>query len=256
MIFVEIDKKAFSYLPFGLNTICDGTRQANISRPEGFNYHQILWVIEGKGVCKIGNDSFTISKNEGFFVRADTPHSYSGDNFFTAWCSFTLSTELLDYMGIEDYLRFTIPNNFNEETQQLLRFANGNSTPLTRSSAGYTYILDFFSRVLSSSETVSRQVQGILEKRYSEPITLNDISEELCIDKFSICRIYKREQGTTIMEDLKNVRIKKAKQLLKYNVASIEEIGRMCGFESSSYFVKRFRETVGITPSEYRKKHT
>ena len=50
------------------------------------------------------------------------------------------------------------------------------------------------------------------------------------------------------------IRIAKAKQLLNQVPLRAQEVGRMCGFDSTSYFCK-FREETGRTPLEYRKRH-
>ena len=55
------------------------------------------------------------------------------------------------------------------------------------------------------------------------------------------------------MQALKRIRIQKAKMFLLYSQAPIEEIGKMCGYDSGSYFTKIFRELEGCSPSEYRR---
>ena len=55
------------------------------------------------------------------------------------------------------------------------------------------------------------------------------------------------------MEELKQIRIAKAKELLRFGSDRIEEVGRQCGYESASYFGKQFREVVGCSPGEYRR---
>ena len=57
------------------------------------------------------------------------------------------------------------------------------------------------------------------------------------------------------MDELKQIRISHAKQLLRYSSDSVEEIGKKCGFDSPSYFALRFREITGRTPLEYRKQY-
>ena len=41
--------------------------------------------------------------------------------------------------------------------------------------------------------------------------------------------------------------------LEQYPEKKAYEIGKMCGFESPSYFGKNFREIVGLTPEQYRR---
>ncbi len=253
-MFAEIENDALKGLPFVLVSLRDSSKQPPVHRPQGFLYHQILWVTEGICTYRVGEETLVLSEGEGIYMRPHVPHSYEGKNLSTAWCTFTLSENFLDFLGIGDYLYFRVPPSLDRETEQLLRFALGDSTVLSRSAAGYSYVTDFFSKVLGEEESLSSKLRRILEKRYSEPLTLFDLAEDLRIDKYELCRRYRQEQGVTVMEELHRIRIQKAKQFLKYNAASVEEIGRLCGFESPSYFAMRFRRTVGCTPTEYRKR--
>ena len=55
---------------------------------------------------------------------------------------------------------------------------------------------------------------------------------------------------------IRQMRIHKAQELLLETEDPVGDIGYNCGFESSSYFSKIFRQHTGLTPSEYRKKHS
>ena len=252
-MFAEIHKSIYNRLPFVLTTLGEYTNQPPTNRPNGFPYHEFIWIKEGCGIFRIGGGEYLLEAGEGMFIRAGVPHSYEGKHFHTFWCTFTIPSATLDYLGVGDHLRFTVPPYLNREAEQLLSFANGDSTPLSRSAAGYSFVMELFSTILAPSDCLSTRVLHLLEQKYSEPLTLLSISEELHVDKFALCRIYKRERGVTIIEDLNRIRIAKAKHFLKYGNESVETVGRMCGFETPSYFGKRFREATGTSPAEYRK---
>ncbi|MBQ8345572.1 MAG: helix-turn-helix transcriptional regulator [Clostridia bacterium] len=254
MIFAEIDKHSTA-LPFVLKTLCDHSRQNPISRPNGNSFHQFLWVTQGEGFFEIAGQRLLLSEGNGIFTRAMVPHAYGGDEFYTAWCTFLLPEQTLDYIGVGEYLPFRVPTNLPLETKQLLHFANGNSTPWSRSAAGYSYVTELFTAILSSKESKAVRVRRLLEQRYAEPLTLLEIAEYLNTDRFLLCHLYKQEYGITMMDDLNRIRIQKAKKFLKSSSEPIETVGKLCGFDSPSYFGKRFRETVGCTPTDYRKKH-
>jgi AraC-like DNA-binding protein len=56
------------------------------------------------------------------------------------------------------------------------------------------------------------------------------------------------------VEYLLRYRIEKARGLLCSTGQSIKEVSRDCGFRSESYFSKVFRERVGTSPREYRRR--
>lgn len=252
--FFEINTDKKEKLPFFLNSVGASPVQGKIERPSGYEYHQILTVKEGEGVFSVNGERFTLSAGEGIFVRAGIPQSYEGDPFHTLWCSFLMSDEALDCMGVKDFVTFKAPNDLETELCALQKFSNGQSTVISRSAAGYSFVTEVFSKILSESDTPDTLTRRYLESRYFEPITLDEVANAVGMDKFALCRYYSSVRGITVMEELKRIRIAKAKRLLRYTSDSIETVGRLCGFESPSYFGMRFKEECGCTPREYRNK--
>ncbi len=67
------------------------------------------------------------------------------------------------------------------------------------------------------------------------------------------CRCFKENLNTTPFSYLIDYRLYKSCELLSHTSMSITEIAITCGFGSSSYFTKLFREKFSCTPGEYRK---
>lgn len=255
MTFVEIHKELYSVLPFMLTSV-GHRKQEKVNRRVGFDSHHFLWILKGSGKFRIQDECFTLKSGEGIFMRENIPHSYEGNDFYTAYITFTMSKKMLDYLGVGEWFRFDVPNFLDRDFEQLCRFVMGNSTILSRSSAGYPLVMDLFSSVLAKKDTPVMQIQQLLEHRYHEALTLDEIASVVNMDRFSLCRYYMAERGITVMDELLRIRIEKAKRFLKYNNDPIQKVGKMCGFESPSYFGKRFREMVGCTPLEYRKRQS
>ena len=253
MLFAEINKEGIKKLPFALVDIDNCSYQPPLTRMLGLAYHQILWVVKGNCTYTVGGETFTLSEGEGIYMRPNVPHKYEGKGLYTAWCTFSTGNSLPDFFGIGEYTYFKAPSSLKNNTEQLMRLCIGNSTALDRSVAGYSYVTEFFSEITKARESFSDKTDKILERRYAEQVSLFEIAEELETDKYTLCRRYKKEKGTTVIDSLNQIRLQKAKRYLKYHSASVEDIGRMCGFESPSYFGKRFREAFGCTPLEYRK---
>ena len=55
------------------------------------------------------------------------------------------------------------------------------------------------------------------------------------------------------MEFIREMRIKRAAQLLEQKQYNITEVTYMVGMNDSRYFAKCFKATYGMTPSEYRR---
>ena len=67
-------------------------------------------------------------------------------------------------------------------------------------------------------------------------------------------RIYKQATGRTILERILEVRMEKARQMLRESDAPVALVSERCGFSSDSYFYKIFKQENGVTPAAYRKK--
>ena len=71
-----------------------------------------------------------------------------------------------------------------------------------------------------------------------------------------LSRLFKKEEGINFVDYLNQYRIDVSKNLLrdvKYNVLDVADLS---GFSNTRYFSKIFKKAVGITPSEYRKRHS
>ena len=96
-----------------------------------------------------------------------------------------------------------------------------------------------------------------IQKNYSDNITLEDIADSIHISKSECCRLFKRTISLTPFEYLTRFRILQACDIMiksQRNDESISYLAGVVGFNSASYFNKLFREYVGCTPTEFRKK--
>jgi len=93
----------------------------------------------------------------------------------------------------------------------------------------------------------------IIEERFGQELTLDDISKELCVSPQYFSRLYKDETGINFIEQLTNVRIKNAKKLLEQGKHTIKEICFMSGYSDPNYFSRLFKKHQGVSPSVYLK---
>lgn len=258
-MFAEIRKKYLQLpllLPFVVHTVGNGQNQNAVNRPEGSHCHHLLMVAEGEGIFSVGGERFTLSAGEGIFCRSGVPHAYRpcGEIFRTCWVTFLGAESVLDYYGIKDYFYFKADSLLFGSTKNLEQFCMGNSTVLTRSAAGYSWFTDWLHGCFAPSAPITVQVRRYLEVHFAEPLTLDQIAEAVHMSRYALCHHYKEVCGITVMEQLRKIRIEKAKQMLRLSNTSVEEIGKNCGFESASYFGLLFRKETGHTPKEYRNK--
>ena len=94
-----------------------------------------------------------------------------------------------------------------------------------------------------------------INKHY-DSITLESLAQKFHYASASMSRYIKQQTGRTFSDIVRSIRLKNAYYLLSYTNLSIEEIADKLGYHERSYFEKIFKQYCGITPAEYRKKHT
>lgn len=99
-----------------------------------------------------------------------------------------------------------------------------------------------------------KKVLGYIQKHYASPIRLEDLASLVNLNAQYFCRYFKENIGKTTTQYIHEIRIEKAAEALAETDEKIITIAANSGFDNIGYFIRKFRETKGVTPSEYRKK--
>ncbi len=91
-----------------------------------------------------------------------------------------------------------------------------------------------------------------IEDFYKNPMTLNDVAEHVELNASYFSNLFKVEVGMNFTDYLSNVRMEKAKELLKNPTIKVYEIGILVGYEDAVSFGRAFKKKLGMSPKEYR----
>lgn len=105
-----------------------------------------------------------------------------------------------------------------------------------------------------SDQRISRIVQYINDN-YGKIQTIDEIANQFFISKFYLCRLFTKELGGSLISYLNTVKIRAACTMLKDTDKTVTEIALECGFHSSSYFSKVFKEETKLSPGAYRQQN-
>lgn len=83
---------------------------------------------------------------------------------------------------------------------------------------------------------------------------LDDLARAVNLDAAYLGRLFTRHIGLTPMNFLARVRAEQAATLLSRSDLPAAQIGATVGWDDPTYFARRFRALVGVTPSEYRRR--
>lgn len=84
-------------------------------------------------------------------------------------------------------------------------------------------------------------------------LTVDELVEEMGMGRTVFFNKLKSMTGLSPVEFIREMRIKRAAQLLEERQYNITEVTYMVGMNDSRYFAKCFKNTYGVTPSEYRR---
>lgn len=104
------------------------------------------------------------------------------------------------------------------------------------------------------TEEKLKRMMAYIQTYYPEPITVETLAKAALVSKRVCYRIFKETLHMSPVEYMTDFRMDKACRQLTETNDPITKIAYDCGLGSSSYFGKCFRQHIGCTPAQYRRK--
>lgn len=98
-------------------------------------------------------------------------------------------------------------------------------------------------------------VLGYIQLHYMEDISIEKICKVFYFNQNYFSVLFKGKTGVNYNDYVTELRIGKARELLKAGRYKISEIAELVGYNSSRYFSKVFKARMGVLPKEYRNNH-
>jgi AraC family transcriptional regulator len=100
-----------------------------------------------------------------------------------------------------------------------------------------------------------RKVRDLMVNHLEDEFSLIRLAREAGMSEFHFSRAFKRTTGFKPSQYFINLRMERARRLLRETNRSIIEIGLNVGYTSPSHFSRTFHREVGISPSRYRRSY-
>jgi len=98
-------------------------------------------------------------------------------------------------------------------------------------------------------------VMQYIKEHYSDKdLTTRSIADNTYLSQNYMCALFKKETGKTVNEYITEVRLERAKELLKDRHVKLYEIALAIGITDPNYFSSMFKKSTGLTPSQYRER--
>ncbi|MGE4514939.1 MAG: response regulator, partial [Chryseobacterium sp.] len=110
--------------------------------------------------------------------------------------------------------------------------------------------------IASHDEEMMKKLVAIIEENMAKPdFVVENIGQELSMSRSVFFRKLKSLTGLSPIEFIRDIRMKRAAQLLASGEYRVKEAAAMVGISDTKYFGKCFKAKYGITPQEYKNKN-
>lgn len=96
------------------------------------------------------------------------------------------------------------------------------------------------------------EAMRLIDRRFQEDLKVSEAARHVYLSPSYFSRLFRRATGMTFVDFLTMRRIEEARNLLLTTKMKVIDIAFQVGYADQSYFNKKFRELVGVTPGEFR----
>lgn len=256
----------------------------NIDYLHFHNYLEIGFCYEGQGRMLLGEEEVRFSGREFSVIPPNYPHTTDSDlGTISRW-------EYL-FIDVEGFLRSFLDTPvkadkviqriyskalFLEENQspsisaKILKIMNimrdGEEFYLEEAKGILASLLVEIARLNRRSEeerveeekrkltNMITRVQDFVSYHYMEDIKVKDLAQSCHISETHFRRVFTSYMKMSPLEYINTVRINTACELLETTDAPVADVAHKCGFTTNSTFNRNFKQLMGVTPLEWRKR--
>lgn len=253
-------------------------------RPEAHEPIELIYVDKGSQIVFEENDRYVVNQGQAFLHKARATHRDETNNVFT-------TVYILSFTAVGDpfktlYNKVLTLDNENilllkiifdyiqkegfESKSPMFYLRNLKSKNMTSSIFGNSQKIKnnlelFFINLLSqandeskieSSKNYSNLTTSLineLKNQVRTKLDLDEIANKLFYTKSYICRKFKEDTGTTLVQYYYELKMSEAKMLLLNSDLSLLDISKELNFQSIQYFNYIFKKYNGLSPNAWRK---
>jgi AraC family transcriptional regulator of arabinose operon len=167
----------------------------------------------------------------------------------------------------EDFARFRGPFPFLGRMANLLDIARQGLAPVSEAVALHNHIYEELGTAILcafacavcdghkaavGSDTVLWRMDRFIAENYAQSLTLNQIARAAGVSRQHLLKLCRLSAKATPMDQLYAKRLEVASDLLLHTGFSIAEIAEQTGFLNQFHFSRRFKQSLGRSPSAWR----
>lgn len=248
---------------------CSQTESLHSFGPASKPHYLIHYILSGKGIFRYHDKEYKLEAGYGFLIQPNELAFYQADAeepWSYVWVGFAGSNaaEYLVSMGLSaGHPIFTCQRS--EELYEIVSdMMNHNTFGMANEMRRNGQLGVFLSVIAENAGVVAKneldkgnqyvkKAVSFIQSNYCNPIKVTDVAEYVCINRSYLYTLFQNYLGLSPQQFLSTFRLTKAKELLESTSYSIESIALSCGYNDSLVFTKAFHNTIGQSPSSYRK---
>jgi AraC-like DNA-binding protein len=224
-----------------------------IRRRHSHSFYQLLIIYHGTMTFTVQNQSYTAQSGDLVFYKKDVPHNESNEN------DTTLEMIYLDWEGPEIDLPLIIQDRKGRvrilaewllDDYKNLIYTNQETA---EDNLMQSLLFEVDKIADSGVDSFVQKVRTVIYEHIAEKLTLEDLASQFEMNKFTFLRKYKNLAGKTPIEDITNIRIERARDLIISTDLSMKEISLRCGLTSEHNLSRVFQKNLKVPPGYYRK---
>ena len=116
------------------------------------------------------------------------------------------------------------------------------------------WMLEYSTSKLDTVEDVMVKAKRYLADHYEDAdLTLASVADDVGLNEKYFSNRFTKETGETFSSYLTQLRVQKARELLRTTTFKVYEIAEMAGYRNPEHFNRMFKTVCGISPAQYRK---
>lgn len=226
----------------------------NVSRHKHNNW-ELIYCTEKCGKFIFDHMEIPYGVGDIVVIPPDTPHQNVSDNGFTN-IHLNIDNTTLPFkqpVMIQDDSNQTILHLFSDAHYLYRSDLTDKADFLTSYGNLIVHFMIAKQRTHQKSPIIDQIEQSILQNYTDINYKLDELLGSMPYCSDYLCRVFRKEKGTTPHKYLNSLRLQSAASMLRsdYSTSSIAEVANLCGFRNPLYFSRMFKKTYHVSPSEY-----
>jgi AraC family L-rhamnose operon regulatory protein RhaS len=259
--------------------------------PHAHEFVELAYIAEGAGNHTYNGENSSVSAGDVFIIEPGVVHSYNVDKQFSLlvynilFVPSLLRTEIealsavdsfMDFFYVEPFLRSTARFQPHlklqlDDQMEIRSLLDRIHLEFRAKQSGYriltkTRLIELFvflSRCYArlqapvksfrTDDYMLHHLCEFIHRHYAEPLNLHQVSRMCGLSPSAFSVKFKQHTGKTFIEYRNELRIQAAMERLRETDDKISQISQDVGYDDLSFFNKLFKQTVGVSPGDFRK---